>query len=161
MGPRPAPLAATAGGAKARRDARHGHGRRSWTSWTKGWRTWGWAAAAEADEPAGSPANDHDGQARHATSANGWRAGAASAELQVHSNCSQPPSPGDARADGRSRRRSSTAAGSARPGPGAFDSNYACRGPAAGAEADAWGAVVPAHPTHVPRPRRQDHRHAA
>merc|ERR1711936_609987 len=126
MGPRPAPLAATAGGAKARRDARNGHGRRSWTSWTKGWRTQSWAAAAEADEPAGSPANDHDGQARHATSADGWRpAGAASAELQVHSNCSQPPSPGDARADGRSRRRSS---------------------PAAGAEADAWRAAVPAHP---------------
>merc|ERR1719411_2254863 len=144
------PLAATAGGAKARRDARHGHGRnghgrRSWTPWTKGWRTQSWATAAEADEPAGSPANDHDGQARHATSANGWRPGAASAELQVHSNCSQPSTPG----------------GSARPGPGAFDSNYACRGPAAGAEADAWGEAVPAHPAHVPRPRRQDHRHAA
>merc|ERR1712108_67357 len=115
-------------------------GRWGWTPRTEGWRTQGWAAAAETYEPARTPANDHDGQARHATSAYGWcPAGAPSAELQVHANCSQPPSPGDAWTNGGSRRSS----------------------PTAGAEADAWGEAVPSHPAHVPRPRGQDHRHAA
>merc|ERR1712223_1812287 len=85
----------------------------------KGWRTPSWSTAAEADEPAWSAANDHDGQTRNATSANGWSsAGASSAELQVHTNCSQPASSGDARPDGGSRRCSSSTAGSACPGPG-------------------------------------------
>merc|ERR1711974_92770 len=165
--PCPAPLATTAGSAKARRYARHGHGRNGygrwgWTPRTEGWRTQGWAAAAETYEPARTPANGHDGQARHATSAYGWcPAGAPSAEPQVHANCSQPPSPGDAWTNGGSRRSSSTATGSARPGPGAFDRHDACRGPTAGAEADAWGEAVPSHPAHVPRPCGQDHRHAA
>merc|ERR1719342_1257766 len=105
--------------AQARRYARHGHGRNGngrwgWTPRTKGGRTQSWAAAAETYEPARTPANDYDGQARHATSANGWcPAGAPSAELQVHTNCSQPPSPGDAWTDGGSRRSSSTTTGSA------------------------------------------------
>merc|ERR1712115_534649 len=117
MGPRPAPLATTAGRAEARRHARHGygrhgHGRRRRTSWTKGWRTPSWSTTAEAYEPAWSAANDHDGQTRNATSANGWSsAGAPSAELQVHTNRSQPASPGDARPDGGSRRCSSSATG--------------------------------------------------
>merc|ERR1712203_1253223 len=97
--------------------------------------TQSWSAAAKAYEPARTAANDHDGQARHAASAYGWSPGASSAELQVHANCSQPASPGDAWTDGGSRRSSSTPAGSARPGPGAFDCHDACSGPAAGAEA--------------------------
>merc|ERR1712172_264902 len=152
--------------AKARWHARHGHGRNGngrwcWTSRTKGWRTQGWPAAAEADGSARTSANDHDGQARHASSTHGWCPGPPSAELQVHTNSSQPPSPGDAWTDGGSRRSSSSAAGSARPGTGASDRHHVGGCPAAGAEADARGEAVPPHPAHVPRPRRQDHRHAA
>ena len=71
------PLATTAGSAKARRYARHGHGRNGdgrwrWTPGTPCGRTQSWAAAAETYEPTWTPANDHDGQARHATSAYGW-----------------------------------------------------------------------------------------
>merc|ERR1712210_229492 len=92
--PCPAPLATTAGSAKARRYARHGHGRNGhgrwrWTPRTPRGRTQSWATAAKAYEPARTAANDHDGQARHATSAYGWSPGASSAELQVHANCSQ------------------------------------------------------------------------
>ena len=52
-------------------------------------------------------------------------------------------------------------AGSARAGSGAADGLHVGGGPASGAEADAGRAPLPAHPVHVPRPGRQDHRHAA
>merc|ERR1712012_1266857 len=119
-------------------------------------RTPSWSTAAEAHEPAWPAANDHDGQTRNATSANGWSsAGAPSAELQVHTNCSQPTSPGDARSDGGSRRCSSSTAGSACPGPGASDRHYVGRCSTAGAEADAGREVLPIDPAHVPRPGRK------
>merc|ERR1712107_171287 len=118
--------------------------------------------SAEAHEPAWPAANDHDGQTRNATSANGWSsAGAPSAELQVHTNCSQPTSPGDARPDGGSRRCSSSTTGGACPGPGASDCHYVGSGSTAGAEADAGREALPIDPAYVPRPGRQDHGDAA
>ena len=51
--------------------------------------------------------------------------------------------------------------GSARAGSGAADGLHVGGGPASEAEADAGRAPLPAHPVHVPRPGRQDHRHAA
>merc|ERR1712203_136486 len=98
---------------------------------TKGWRTPSWSTAAEADEPAWPAANDHDGQTRNATSANGWSSAGAST------------------------------AGSACPGPGASDCHYAGRCSTAGAEADAGREALPIDPAHVPRPGGQDHGDAA
>jgi polyadenylate-binding protein len=68
---------------------------------------------------------------------------------------------GDAGADGGPGRRPPAAAGGARAGPGAPHRLHARRRTAAGAEADARREAFPAHPAHVPRPGRQDHRHAA
>ena len=57
-------------------------------------------------------------------------------------------------------------ASSARAGSGAADGLHVGGlhvggGPTSGAEADAGRAPLPAHPVQVPRPGRQDHRHAA
>ena len=54
-----------------------------------------------------------------------------------------------------------TTDGTAHAGPGASDSQHACRGSATGAETDAWRASVPTDPRHVSRHGRKDHWNAA
>jgi len=86
--------------------------------------------------PARTSAHDYDGQARNATCTNGSSASETTAELQVHSYSQEPSSSGDARADGCTRRRSSTTASSAGTGPGTPDSLHAGSCSSTGTEAD-------------------------
>merc|ERR1719228_3196140 len=110
----------------------HGHAKRTKARGTP--HDWGTPCTHGA---ARTTANDHDGQARNATCTNGSSASQTSAELQVHSYSQEPSSSGDARADGCTRRSSSTTAGSAGPGPGASDCLHAGSCSPSGTEADA------------------------
>jgi len=82
-------------------------------------------------------AHDHDGQARNATCSHGSSTSQAPAEFQVYTNSQEPPSSGDARPDGCTRRSPSTTTSRAGPGPGASHCFHVGRCSSSGTEADA------------------------